>query len=848
MTTELLILSSQPQSFTLEAWGTNPYSQLGTNSSKFGFEQLTTGALATENFVQVESTGQGFLALTSGGNLYGWGLNELIGAGSSGYTVTPTLVLSSVQKISVAGNSGLYGLSAALKTDGTIWLSGRGTAAGTYLYGRTAGYNAYAWVQSTAFSGVYTDIAVSISAAGADNWFLALRNDGTVWAIGNNTNGQLGQNNTTNSYNTPVQVKDPAGTGFLSGITSVAAGFNVAYAVASSGSAYAWGNNSSGRVGDNTTTQRLLPVSVRYSSVYLGGAALTTATKIVAYAGGAYAIVQSGTGPSPWNVRTNLYGWGMQTLSYELTSYWYGLTSTGALPIYNPLDVNGVPLPWPLTAVEVMGAGSSSTLGASGATQAIIDSSGRLLTWGRNSWGQAGRTQTFQWLVQDFPRAVDANGNWNKICSVCSSVSDIYIFGQMMSFAIAELAPFNNKVYGSGANTQFSFATTNKINSPTQIGSSRGYLSVSTGNNTSLFVNNNSELFGVGDNRSNQLGQNNSSTQPFALVPFKLTTGTWKNACTTGISSAALDSSGALYTWGSNTFGQCGNGTTVEKTSISAVTSFGGGLPASNNQRVSCGGNTTIAGYGSFFAVLGLNGKVYCAGDNGSAQCGSGVWSPTSTVLTFSPVQDYRGGDLQDVTTLYVCNTHTFVKLSVGDPSSGGNDIFFWGNDVYGQSGNFNTGSLNMIASASPSSAYNPVDLIVSIAGGAWFSVVLYASGAIKTAGLNDEGQLGNGTLTNVSVFQPVVGPGGVGTLTNIVYITALNSSVLAVRDDGNVYAWGRNRSTGTDQSDPDLGMLVPNDNSVYFTTPTLVGNISNINSLPNLNGSRYSAFLLRNV
>lgn len=847
MTTELLILSSQAQSFTLEAWGDNPFSQLGLDSHRFGFAQLTTGALSTQNFVQIESTGYGFLALTSGGNLYGWGLNELIGAGSSGYTQTPTLVLSNVQKISVSPNAGDYGLSIALKTDGTIWLSGRGTALATNSYGRTAGFNAYAWEQSTAFSGTYVDVAVSSTILSPNSWFLALRNDNTVWAIGNNGNGQLGQNNTTSSFSTPVQVKDSAGTGFLSNIVSVAAGNITAYAVASSGSAYGWGNNSNGKIGDNTTTQRLLPVLINYSSLYLAGGPLTTVTKIVPYISGAYAIIQSGTGPSPWNVRTNLYGWGGQSLSYELTSYWYGSTAVGALPIYNPLDQNGVPLPWPLTAVEVMGTGdpiAGSGFSDKFGTQAVIDSSGRLLTWGGNPWGEVGRSEVFQWLVQDFPRAVDANNDWVKVCSACSEVTKVYLFGQYMSFAIKA----DSKIYGSGANTQFSFATTNKYNSPTQVGNTRGWLSVSNANDTTLFITNTAELFGVGKNDNNQLGQNNKSTQPFSLNPFKLTTGTWKNACTTGLSSAALDSNGTLYTWGSNTFGQCGNGTTTEKTSISAVTNFGGGLPASGNKKLSCGGNTTIAGGASFFTVLGGNGKVYCAGDNGSAQCGTGGWSPTSTVLTFSPVQDYRGGDLQDVIALYTCNTHTFVELSVGDPSAGGNNIFFWGNDTYGQSGNLTTGASNMIASASPSSAYNPGDPVIFIAGGQWFSVILHASGAVETAGYNSVGQLGNGTLTNVSVFQPVVGPGGVGTLTNILHITALDSSVIAVRDDGNVYAWGSNRTSGSTESDPGLGMLVPSDNSLYFTAPTLVGNISNINSLPNLNGALYSAFLLRDV
>ena len=81
MSSELLIMGSSPQSYTLDAWGQNPKGQLGENPHYFGFQQLTTGALSTENFVQVESCGFAHFALTSGGNLYGWGNSEAIGSG-----------------------------------------------------------------------------------------------------------------------------------------------------------------------------------------------------------------------------------------------------------------------------------------------------------------------------------------------------------------------------------------------------------------------------------------------------------------------------------------------------------------------------------------------------------------------------------------------------------------------------------------------------------------------------------------------------------------------------------------------------------------------------------------------
>ena len=64
----------------------------------------------------------------------------------------------------------------------------------------------------------YIDGIESIAAGGSHT--LAISTDGTVWAWGKNTNGQLGDGTISDRY-LPVQVKDSAGTGLLSGITKI---------------------------------------------------------------------------------------------------------------------------------------------------------------------------------------------------------------------------------------------------------------------------------------------------------------------------------------------------------------------------------------------------------------------------------------------------------------------------------------------------------------------------------------------------------------------------------------------------------------------------------------------------
>ena len=106
--------------------------------------------------------------------------------------------------------------------------------------------------EPTLVSGLSNAVAV---AAGSDH-SLALEADGTVWAWGNNFDGQLGDGTTTDRAS-PVPVKG------LSGVTSIAAAGNgYSLALKADGTVWAWGNNFYGQLGDGTTSNRLLPVAV----------------------------------------------------------------------------------------------------------------------------------------------------------------------------------------------------------------------------------------------------------------------------------------------------------------------------------------------------------------------------------------------------------------------------------------------------------------------------------------------------------------------------------------------------------------------------------------------------------
>lgn len=109
--------------------------------------------------------------------------------------------------------------------------------------------------------------ATVTAVAGGDAHSLALTSAGDVLAWGSNSSGQLGDGTTTNR-STPVAVSLPGGTT----VTALAGGDAHGLAVASGGAATAWGDNSFGQLGDGTSTDRATPVPVSLPA----GATVTT--------------------------------------------------------------------------------------------------------------------------------------------------------------------------------------------------------------------------------------------------------------------------------------------------------------------------------------------------------------------------------------------------------------------------------------------------------------------------------------------------------------------------------------------------------------------------------------------
>lgn len=218
-----------------------------------------------------------------------------------------------------------------------------------------------------AFTSPITSIVASTS-TGADQFFaFALLQDGSVWSIGNNASGQLGDGTTT-SRTSWAKIST------LTNVVQIAAHLRGGYALLSDGSVRAWGANDNGQLGDSTTTSRTSPVSV--SSL------TSNVTQITAGSNNGYALLSDGT----------IRAWGRND---------YGQLGNGSTTNSNlPVSVSGIS-----TATQICA-------GAFNGYARLND--GTVRAWGMNSYGQLGNGTTTQSttpvIVQNITTATQVAG------------------------------------------------------------------------------------------------------------------------------------------------------------------------------------------------------------------------------------------------------------------------------------------------------------------------------------------------------------------------------------------------------------------------------------------------------
>jgi alpha-tubulin suppressor-like RCC1 family protein len=452
---------------TLWVWGSNVWGQLGLGDTSTRSMVTQLGTLSDWN--QVESGNYYKLATKTDGTLWSWGYNYY---GQLGLTSVTAYVYSPVQvgthsnwsKISVYDSS-----SAAIKTDGTMWVWGNNS------WGQL-GLNTYA------LSNIYTPVQVGL----LNNWsdvkvgndhMLAIKTDGTLWTWGYNNFGQLGISNGTNQIVSPTQV------GNLSNWSKINSYYSSSAAINSNGELYVWGYNASYQLGQFDTTNRSIPVQFERGTYQW--------KKIAAGYTHSLAIQTNGT---LWGLGGNQYGQ-LGTSNTATYSFYVqagdSLWSEIAAGTYFSLGIqsNGTLWAWGYNNYGQIGNATTNTIyspiqiGANlwkkvacgYANSLAIQSNGTLWSWGLNNTGQGAQSNT---TTRYSPVQVGTLTDWSEVRT--------NVNGSTHTLALKT----NGTIWTWGYNNygELGLNTTGTYYSPVQVGTMSNWTKIGIGMNNNFAI------------------------------------------------------------------------------------------------------------------------------------------------------------------------------------------------------------------------------------------------------------------------------------------------------------------------------------------------------------------------
>jgi len=346
--------------------------------------------------------------------------------------------------------------------------------------------------------------------AGTDH-ALGVKSDGTLWAWGNNTMGQIGDGSSQPRYR-PVQV------GTAANWKQVAAGSAFSFALNKAGLLYGWGDRSGGKIGDGGASTGVQPIPIQVDPTH-------TYTTVSAGRGFALGIQTDGT----------LWAWGDNT--------------------FGQLGNNGAPTGKAIP-VQVDSPNTYIAIAAGDLHALAIRTNGTLFAWGDDAAGKLGDGTTTQ---SNTPIPIDPTATYAAIAA-----------GGTHSLGVRK----DGSLWAWGDNTQGQLGTgggpsTSSV--PIQVGTLTTWKAMAAGTDYSLAVQTDATLWEFGSNSSGQLGDG-TMTGRVTPVPVIGTPGGWALLSAHPSQTAyalALQNGGSAWGWGANGSGQLGDGTLTVKFSPS---------------------------------------------------------------------------------------------------------------------------------------------------------------------------------------------------------------------------------------------------------------------------------------
>lgn len=624
---------------------------------------------------------------------------------------------------------------------------------------------------ASAKTGPKTVTLTRLMVSAAERYACALRVGGRVRCWGLNEDRQLGDGTATDRVR-PVTVKG------VSGATQIAVGDHHACALLLTGHVRCWGDNSYKQLGDGTRKARVAPVTVR---------GVTRARAIAAFQAHTCAVVARG----------RVMCWGAYQTGGEDRE-------ADEFPASKPTRVPG------LTRVTALAAGSGF--------DCALRATGRVKCWGDNDDGQLG-----DGTLEDRARPVTVR-NVRSATAVTAG----------LSHACALVSRGRIACWGSNAFHEAGDPSRRpRLKTPRIVPGLSGQTAIAVGDRFTCSAGGAGPSRCWGANQSGQLGNGKGGTNAQSATPGPVARLGSAIGLTAGSDSAcAQRANHQVWCWGNNDTGQLGDGT---RTSGSASPVAVAGLRQS----------TAIVAGPSYTCAGGPAGTVRCWGEQdpypgsidrptpqlvakltGATTVAAG-WPQTCALMADGTLRCWEAGTNGPPVTVAGLigvaaveaghNTMCSILAAAGTVSCWGADWPAGRTTIAGissatflsarEGGACAVGAGGAVACWTPWQR-TPVPLpglpaATAVARGGAHSCALTAGGAVWCWGVNNQGQLGDGTVRNRSTPAPVPG------ISTAIALRAGPAHTCALLSNAAVRCWGYNEDgqlgdgTSTNRSRP---------------------------------------------
>jgi alpha-tubulin suppressor-like RCC1 family protein len=438
-------------------------------------------------------------------------------ANTSTTSVTLTLAATDASEMYITNTAGC-GSGGAYETYATskAWTLGQTNATATvYVKYKDVAGNESSCINDTIVNLTLT--AVNIFAGSTSNSMCAVFNDGTAQCWGDNSYGKLGDGTTTNR-SSPVKVVG------LSNVVKITSGASHSCALLDDDSVKCWGLNSSGQLGNNSTTNSTSPVSVP----------------------GSYNDIAVGSNHTCGIKTTGIVNcWGASSDgSYKIGRFAFEETANGTHSSRNT--------PAPIYLTNSFVSISASTFNTCGITNI-----GDTFCWGADTFYRTGCSNTAMPTVTVDSCFGAGITNPSKI-SISDTGCAIESTGAIVCWGYGSSGQL-----GYGATTSSGIKNVSTITSATEI-------SAGSSHNCALLSNN--TVMCWGNNFKTQMADGTTTN---ALSPIVIPGLTNVTKIALGAQfSCALNSSGQVWCWGPNNYGNIGDGTTTDRTIPTQVSAW----------------------------------------------------------------------------------------------------------------------------------------------------------------------------------------------------------------------------------------------------------------------------------